>query len=317
MFRIRFHGRGGQGIKTASRVLGTALFGQGFEVQDAPRYGAERRGAPVFAYVRAARGPIHERGVIRQPDLVIVVDDSVTAMPSAGVLTGVHPKTIVLIRSHVPSDAWVERLGLSSPVIILPVREDQQTRADIVLGGVSCAGAAARLLGVIPRQGLDQAITDELTSLGTEAVRASREAALSSYDSMAEHAACVVEAADDSPLSYRSPSWVDLAAEQAAFALPAIARPLTSDRAQTGLWRTTRPVIDGERCGLCAWICSTYCAENAISVGADGRPRIDYTHCKGCMLCAEGCPWQAISAVPEHEVTSASNTIGENRADGR
>ena len=46
MFEIRFHGRGGQGIKMASRVLGTALFRSGFTVQDAPKYGAERRGAP-------------------------------------------------------------------------------------------------------------------------------------------------------------------------------------------------------------------------------------------------------------------------------
>jgi hypothetical protein len=58
MYRIRFHGRGGQGMKTASQVLGTALFLEGFEVQDAPRYGAERRGAPIFAYVRAQREPM-------------------------------------------------------------------------------------------------------------------------------------------------------------------------------------------------------------------------------------------------------------------
>ncbi len=54
MYRIRIHGRGGQGIKMASRVLGTALFRSGFTVQDAPIYGAERRGAPIFSYVRAA-----------------------------------------------------------------------------------------------------------------------------------------------------------------------------------------------------------------------------------------------------------------------
>ena len=70
MYRIRFHGRGGQGMKTASRVLGSAFFCAGFEVQDAPRYGAERRGAPIFAFVRAAREPINERGIIRRPDLV-------------------------------------------------------------------------------------------------------------------------------------------------------------------------------------------------------------------------------------------------------
>ena len=47
-------------MKTASRILGTALFLEGYEVQDAPRYGAERRGAPIFAYVRAAREPFLE-----------------------------------------------------------------------------------------------------------------------------------------------------------------------------------------------------------------------------------------------------------------
>jgi len=59
-------------MKTASRMLGTAFFLEGFEVQDAPRYGAERRGAPIFAYVRAAREPINERGVVARPDLVMV-----------------------------------------------------------------------------------------------------------------------------------------------------------------------------------------------------------------------------------------------------
>ena len=83
MYRIRFHARGGQGIKTASRILGTALFLSGFEVQDAPRYGAERRGAPIFAYVRADRRPVNERGIILRPDLVIVSDGSLVTMASA------------------------------------------------------------------------------------------------------------------------------------------------------------------------------------------------------------------------------------------
>jgi pyruvate ferredoxin oxidoreductase gamma subunit len=76
MYRIRFHGRGGQGVKTASQILSSALFLEGFEVQDAPRYGAERRGAPIFAYVRADRAPINERGVIARPGLVVVVDET-------------------------------------------------------------------------------------------------------------------------------------------------------------------------------------------------------------------------------------------------
>lgn len=49
MIRVRFHGRGGQGAKTASRIVGTAAFLQGYTAQDSPIYGAERRGAPVAA----------------------------------------------------------------------------------------------------------------------------------------------------------------------------------------------------------------------------------------------------------------------------
>lgn len=50
MLRIRFHGRGGQGMKTASRIVGTAAFSEGRDAQDAPVYGAERRGAPMVAF---------------------------------------------------------------------------------------------------------------------------------------------------------------------------------------------------------------------------------------------------------------------------
>src|SRR5689334_22765954 len=97
MYRIRFHGRGGQGVKTATQVLGSAFFASGFEVQDAPRYGAERRGAPIFGYVRASLAPIHERGVIARPDLVVVVDETLAALPDAGVTQGADARTVLLV----------------------------------------------------------------------------------------------------------------------------------------------------------------------------------------------------------------------------
>src|SRR5512144_1444952 len=99
MYRIRFHGRGDQGIKTAGRILGTTFFLEGFEVQDAPFYGAERRGAPLFAYVRAAHKPISERGMIRHPDLVVVADDTLFAVLAARVLLGITSQTVLLLDS--------------------------------------------------------------------------------------------------------------------------------------------------------------------------------------------------------------------------
>lgn len=67
MLRIRFHGRGGQGMKTASRIVGSAAFHAGLVVQDSPVYGAERRGAPMSAMTRTAHEPIRERGMIVRP----------------------------------------------------------------------------------------------------------------------------------------------------------------------------------------------------------------------------------------------------------
>ena len=63
MIRVRFHGRGGHGVKMASRILGTAAFLAGRHVQDSPVYGAERRGAAVTAFTRIDDEPILERGV--------------------------------------------------------------------------------------------------------------------------------------------------------------------------------------------------------------------------------------------------------------
>jgi hypothetical protein len=71
-------------MKTASRILGSASFAEGFEMQDAPGYGAERRGAPIFATVRAARAAIRERGPMLPPDLVTVADDSLVSSGGAG-----------------------------------------------------------------------------------------------------------------------------------------------------------------------------------------------------------------------------------------
>jgi pyruvate ferredoxin oxidoreductase gamma subunit len=91
MIRIRFHGRGGQGMKTASRIVGTAALADGHVAQDSPVYGAERRGAPMSAYVRVADGPILERGFIPRPDVVVIAADTLLDDPSVRPLAGLVP----------------------------------------------------------------------------------------------------------------------------------------------------------------------------------------------------------------------------------
>ncbi|WP_126452828.1 2-oxoacid:acceptor oxidoreductase family protein [Sulfuriflexus mobilis] len=301
MYRIRFHGRGGQGMKTASRILGTAFFLEGFEVQDAPRYGAERRGAPIFAYVRAARQPINERGIIQRPDLVIVADDSLVPVPAAGVLGGLTANTLLLINSHDPAETWTERLRCRSPIIILPITGEVEDRAEMPYIGATCAGAAARLVGVISREALAAAIREELVALGPDIIERNLDKALAAFDTMQAHAGAVSEAAEVLASSYTPPDWINLPFEDARRSAPVIHAGLTSVEVKTGLWRTLRPVIDYERCVHCWWVCSSFCPDGAIAVTDEKLPVIDYDHCKGCMICVAQCPPHAIEAVPEHE----------------
>ncbi len=304
MYRIRFHGRGGQGMKTASRILGTAFFIEGFEVQDAPRYGAERRGAPIFAYVRASRSPINERGIITRPDLIIVADDSLLAMPGAGVLAGCEEQTVVLVHSEIEAKVWQERLNIASPIFTLP----SLTAAQKIFLGASCAGGAARLLGVIGLDTLIQAVTREIEPLGPEVVDANIAVVKSCYEALASHAGVVRQGEMTPADSFKPPSWVTLPFEDARISAPAIHAAATSEAVKTGLWRTERPVIDYERCKRCWWICSTFCPEGAIQVDKERRPVIDYEHCKGCMVCLAQCPAHAIETRHEQEKTTAGGT---------
>ncbi len=301
MYRIRFHGRGGQGMKTASRILGSAFFEAGYEVQDAPRYGAERRGAPIFAYVRAAREPINERGIIQRPDLVIVADDTLVAVPAAGVLAGVSARSVLLINSRDAAEVWRHRLNIDGPIVTLPVNTGVEDRAELPWIGASCAGAAARLVGVLPRQALVHAIETELGGLGDDVVGHNLENALAAWELMAPQYGLASEGGEPRAQEYQRPDWADLAFETARISAPTIYAAANSVEVRTGLWRTLRPVIDYSRCNRCWWVCSTFCPDGAISVDKDGQPRIDYDHCKGCMVCVAQCPPHAIAAVPEHQ----------------
>jgi pyruvate ferredoxin oxidoreductase gamma subunit len=285
-------------MKTASRLLGTALFLSGFEVQDAPRYGAERRGAPIFAYVRAGQDQIHERGIVAAPDLLIVADDTLTGVAAAGVLAGLSEHTIIAIASEHSADTWRRRLDITNQIISLakPTAAEGDDIPDI---SGHCAGAAARLLGVVSEENLLAAVEQEMALLGPEAVAANKTNVLAGYKAMAGNEGCVREGGQQDAAAYLSPNWIELLAEAGDMAAPNIYTGATSIEVRTGLWRTMRPVIDYDACGKCTWICGSYCPDSVIALSDDDYPVIDYDHCKGCMICVVQCPRHAIAAVPE------------------
>ena len=98
MVEIRWHGRGGQGAKTASLLLADAAFNTGKFVQGFPEYGPERMGAPITAYNRISdeRCSIHSN--IYEPDYVVVVD--ATLLSAVDVTGGLKKEGAIIINSE-------------------------------------------------------------------------------------------------------------------------------------------------------------------------------------------------------------------------
>ena len=94
---IRWHGRGGQGAKTAALLLADVAFKTGQNVQGFPEYGPERMGAPITAYNRISSDPIRVHSNIYYPDLVVVVDE--TLLHAVHVTDGLKPDGAIIINT--------------------------------------------------------------------------------------------------------------------------------------------------------------------------------------------------------------------------
>lgn len=97
LIEIRWHGRGGQGAKTASLLLADAAFNTGKYIQGFPEYGPERMGAPITAYNRISNLPITLHSNIYEPDYVVVVDDSL--LSSVDVTNGLKLEGAIVINT--------------------------------------------------------------------------------------------------------------------------------------------------------------------------------------------------------------------------
>ncbi len=94
---IRWHGRGGQGAKTAALLLADVAFKTGRNVQGFPEYGPERMGAPITAYNRISEDVIRVHSNIYTPDFVVVVDE--TLLDSVDVTAGLKTEGAIIINT--------------------------------------------------------------------------------------------------------------------------------------------------------------------------------------------------------------------------
>jgi len=162
MTEIKILGRGGQGAVTAAQILATAAFLEGTWSQTFPHFGAERRGAPVTAFVRLDREPISLRSKIYAPDVVIVMDHNLFKMSDP--LADLKPGGLTLLnypdQGPALPPAILDRAGRLFTVDASGIAQEIYGRTTIPITNVIVLGAYCAARGDVSLDSIDRALPD-------------------------------------------------------------------------------------------------------------------------------------------------------------
>jgi len=280
MKEMLFVGRGGQGVVLASQILADTLAGAGYWVQSFPEFKAERRGAPISAFLRWDEdAPIHRRYKVRECDVLAVIS---ATPPAPRDLLSVRPGGLVVLNRET-------RYPYAGTFEIARVPASRIARANGILsaegrpmGNMAVLGACLRLLLPDGLESLERAVASRLGGLADANIRAAQEG----------YASCTRQR------TLRSDAPVELGSGIAAERPSAVFPVSTTDSLGnlTGSWSETQPVL-GDECTACA-LCALFCPEGAIT-RMDGHMSIDYDYCKGCGICEVVCPVRNAIAMEE------------------
>jgi pyruvate ferredoxin oxidoreductase gamma subunit len=293
MIEVRFHGRGGQGAKIASRILGQSAFLSGLYAQDFALFGAERRGAPVVSCTRIGAEPISQRGYIERPSLVVVMDPTLIKEAAAQVFHGVDSSTPLFINAQQDQFATGEQELPPAHYIFIDFTRIARELIGRAFISAAAAGAAAKCIPAVKLSALAEAVRSEIAEFGLPPVLIDRNeaAARKAYeDAPLVDLSAVAESAEPIEPSLQAVPYLG----SAEFAGPTIRHRGSAALRATGNWRVERPEVDLEKCKRC-FLCYLYCPDAAIALDSDNFPHVDYEHCKGCMICYEECPTDAIT----------------------
>jgi pyruvate ferredoxin oxidoreductase gamma subunit len=273
-------GRGGQGVVLASQILADTLARAGYWAQCFPEFKAERRGAPISAFVRWDTAPIHRRYKIRECDALVAVS---AAPPSPRLIGLVRPGGLIVLNrdarfsyrgsfeiARVPAARIARDHGILSP----------EGRP---MGNMAVLGACMKLLLPDGLELLEQAVVGRM---GGSRAGANVLAAREGYARCTRQHTLV----GDEPVPVVEP--VAVPRQPPVFAVSST----DSLGNHTGSWSDEQPVLR-DACTGCA-LCALFCPEGAIT-RTDGVMQIDTLYCKGCGICAAVCPVRGAIAMEE------------------
>ncbi len=163
ILEIRWHGRGGQGAKTAALLFGEAALETGKFIQAFPEYGPERMGAPVTAYNRISSSEIRIHSGIKNPDVLVILDT--TLFDACNVLEGLKEDGIILVNTKESPEIIREKLGLKERKIKIYTVDASKIAIECLgrdIPNTPMLGALVKILGILDFQSFFNSVKKRL-----------------------------------------------------------------------------------------------------------------------------------------------------------
>ena len=274
-------GRGGEGVVLASQLLADTFARAGYWVQSFPEFKAERRGAPISAFLRwDADAPIRRRYKVRECDALVAISAS---PPPPQAVQMLRPGGLLLVNRETRFPHRGDYRVARVPGSAIARRNRILSAEGRPMGNVAVLGAAVQLLLPDGLGFLEAAIHARMGALAEPNALAAREG----------FRLCRRQRATAADTSYEPAE-----APRPRPPLPTYPASVTDSRGNhTGTWSLERPVL-GRACSACG-VFALFCPEAAMRRLPDGTMEIDYLYCKGCGICEVVCPVRDAIAMEE------------------
>ena len=171
LIEVRWHGRGGQGAVTSTELVAQAAISEGKYAQAMPAFGAERRGAPVLAFLRIdSNKPVLVRSEIDEPDIVVVLDPGLLSV--IDVTSGLKAGGILVVNTPRKPEEVVKEFKLSCSTATVDATRIARELLGVPIVNTSMIGALLKVVAVISLGSLEEPLKQRFGKLADKNIKA-------------------------------------------------------------------------------------------------------------------------------------------------
>ncbi len=277
----------------AAQALASSAHAEGGYATAFPFFGAERRGAPVLAFTRIDQKKIYRKTQVYEPDYVVLLDEGL--LETVNVVEGLKEGGMVVVNSakrpeEIDVGIDVKLATVDATSVALEILKQPATNSSIL-------GALSKATGLVSIESIEKGILQVFGDrLGPKIGEKNAKAARAAYDRT------IVGESQGKRKLTSTKKWLpdvnELPMGVAGVAMKTDAGavgPGSFLENKTGSWKVFRPEYEAEKCTMCNF-CWFYCPEGCI-YRRDDHMEFDMDYCKGCGICANECPVDAIRMV--------------------